>query len=312
MKLESIQNLLDEQLASWELARNNYQALRQVRTKELDVNGTRYQVQFNPARIVSSSAKVDSKSIQERKCFLCTENLPNEQRSIPFKMHYNILVNPFPIFPRHLTIPEVEHTDQRIRNRFADMLDLAAVANEYVIFYNGPKCGASAPDHAHFQAGNKGFLPIEVDWRDGSRLVLEYGSAMLWSLDDAYCPALIIESPERWDAAELFDIVYDAMEVKPGEDEPMMNLLAWVNVEGNWVVCIFPREKHRPSCYSAEGEANILISPASVDMGGVFITPREEDFEKLTAADIANILKEVCLSPIEFKQLIQRINHQVK
>ncbi len=309
---ESIRNLLNEQLLSWELARTNYQALKQVRIKELEVDGTRYQVQFNPARIISSSARVDDQSIRERACFLCTENRPAEQQSILFKDHYHILVNPYPIFPKHLTIPAIEHTGQRIRYRFADMLDLAAFANEYVVFYNGPKCGASAPDHVHFQAGSKGFLPIEVDWRDGAAQVLEYQSATLWKLDDAYCPALIIESPDRWDAAELFDITYECMEAQSLEEEPMMNLLVWVNISGDWVICIFPRSKHRPSCYFAEGEAKILISPASVDLGGVFITPREEDFAKLTAADIADILKEVCLAPAEFRQLTQRVKDQIK
>ena len=139
---QTIHNLLTEQLASWEMARNNYAALSGVQVKELNVNGIPYKVQFNPARIVSSGAKVDAKSIKERKCFLCPANLPAEQRGVPFEGHYNILVNPFPIFPRHLTIPETAHVDQRIALRFGDMLDLAQQLTDYTIFYNGPKCGA--------------------------------------------------------------------------------------------------------------------------------------------------------------------------
>lgn len=162
---QTIHHLLTGQLASWETARNNYAALSGVRVKELNVNGILYKVQFNPARIVSSGAKVDAKSILERKCFLCPANLPPVQKGIPFGGHYNILVNPFPIFPRHLTVPELAHTPQRIATRFTDMLELAEALTDYTIFYNGPKCGASAPDHAHFQAGNKGFMPIEKDWR---------------------------------------------------------------------------------------------------------------------------------------------------
>lgn len=158
---QTIHHLLTGQLASWETARNNYAALSGVRVKELNVNGILYKVQFNPARIVSSGAKVDAKSILERKCFLCPANLPPVQKGIPFGGHYNILVNPFPIFPRHLTVPELAHTPQRIATRFTDMLELAEALTDYTIFYNGPKCGASAPDHAHFQAGNKGFMPIE-------------------------------------------------------------------------------------------------------------------------------------------------------
>mgnify|MGYP001540535144 FL=1 len=111
---QTIHHLLTGQLASWETARNNYAALSGVRVKELNVNGIPYKVQFNPARIVSSGAKVDAKSILERKCFLCPANLPPVQKGIPFGGHYNILVNPFPIFPRHLTVPELAHTPQRL------------------------------------------------------------------------------------------------------------------------------------------------------------------------------------------------------
>ena len=143
---QTIHHLLTGQLASWETARNNYAALSGVRVKELNVNGILYKVQFNPARIVSSGAKVDAKSILERKCFLCPANLPPVQKGIPFGGHYNILVNPFPIFPRHLTVPELAHTPQRIATRFTDMLELAEALTDYTIFYNGPKCGASAPD----------------------------------------------------------------------------------------------------------------------------------------------------------------------
>lgn len=156
---QTIHNLLTEQLASWETARNNYAALSGVRVKELNVNGIPYKVQFNPARIVSSGARVDAKSIQERKCFLCPANLPPVQKGIPFSGHYNILVNPFPIFPRHLTIPELAHTPQRIASRFTDMLELAGALTEYTIFYNGPKCGASAPDHAHSRQETRGSCP---------------------------------------------------------------------------------------------------------------------------------------------------------
>lgn len=304
---QEIQALLDEQLSTWELAGKNYAALNRVRVKEVCINGYSYKVQFNPARIVSSAAKVDTQSIQERKCFLCPANLPAAQKGLPFGSHYQILVNPFPIFPKHLTIPELEHTDQRIRNRFGDMLDLAAVVNNYVIFYNGPKCGASAPDHAHFQAGSKGFLPIEQQWeKQKADKVVDYQKATLWYLNEDVRATLVIESYDKESALHLFDVIYRAMEVKPGEEEPMMNILLWKEAD-KWIIFIFPRELHRPSCYTAGGEANMLISPASVDMGGVFITPLEKDFEKITANDITGILSEVCLSPEKSKELKQRV-----
>lgn len=299
---QTIHNLLTEQLASWETARNNYAALSGVQVKELNVNGTLYKVQFNPARIVSSGAKVDAKSIKERKCFLCPANLPAVQKGIPFEGHYNILVNPFPIFPRHLTVPETAHVAQRIAPRFGDMLDLARQLTDYTIFYNGPKCGASAPDHAHFQAGNKGFMPIEQDWRrQVAGKVADYGQATLWWLNDAPRTTLVIESADRKTAIKLFDTVYHSLDIQPGEDEPMMNVLVMYE-DNKWIVFVFPRAKHRPACYTAEGDANLLSSPASVDLGGVFITPVEKDFIKITAEDIAQILGEVCLSSRRFSK----------
>lgn len=308
---QTIHNLLTEQLVSWETARNNYAALSGVQVKELNVNGILYKVQFNPARIVSSGAKVDAKSIKERKCFLCPANLPAEQKGIPFEGHYNILVNPFPIFPRHLTIPETAHVNQRISPRFGDMLDLAQQLTDYTIFYNGPKCGASAPDHAHFQAGNKGFMPIEQSWRElVAGKVTDYGQATLWHLNDTPRTTLVIESADRKTAIKLFDIVYHSLDIQPGEDEPMMNVLGMYET-GKWIVFIFPRAKHRPACYTAEGDANLLSSPASVDLGGVFITPVEKDFIKITAEDIAQILGEVCLSPTDFQKVRQRIKEQI-
>lgn len=308
---QTIHHLLTNQLASWEMARNNYAALSGVRVKELNVNGIPYKVQFNPARIISSGAKVDTKSIKARKCFLCSANLPPEQKGVPFEGHYNILVNPFPIFPRHLTIPETEHVEQRITSRFTDMLDLAQALSEYTIFYNGPKCGASAPDHAHFQAGNKGFMPIEKDWRGqvGGKVV-DYGKAALLYLNDSPRNTLVIEAKKKEDAEKIFSLVYRSLPVKPGEEEPMMNVLALYETD-RWIVFIFPREKHRPACYTAEGESNLLSSPASVDLGGVFITPVEKDFLKITAEDIAQILSEVCLSPIDFQQIKRRIKEQL-
>ena len=308
---QTIHNLLTEQLSSWEMARNNYAGLSGVQVKELNVNGIPYKIQFNPARIVSSGAKVDAKSIQERKCFLCPANLPPVQKGIPFDKHYTILVNPFPIFPRHLTIPEIEHIDQRIATRFGDILDLAQALSEYTIFYNGPKCGASAPDHAHFQAGNKGFMPIEKDWKGQiAGKIADYKNATLWYLDDAPRTTLVIESSDKKAAEELFNFIYRALPVKTGEDEPMMNVLTLFEAD-KWIVFVFPRAKHRPVCYTAEGDANLLSSPASVDLGGVFITPVEKDFLKITAEDIAQILSEVCLSASDFQRIKQHIKEQI-
>jgi hypothetical protein len=269
---DKVNRLFEDQLKNWELARNNYKALEQIKVKIEDVNGSRYKVQFNPARIASSAAKVDPKSIRERKCFLCSNNRPPEQKGVPFGKQYTILINPYPIFPRHLTIPALQHTPQLIASRFGDMLDLARRLEDYTVFYNGPECGASAPDHVHVQAGNKGFLPIEND------------------RNRKY--SICIESENKQEALDRFRQIYDSLPLQPGSAEPMLNILTWYE-NGNWTICLFPRKKHRPACYFAEGDANLLISPASVDAGGVLITPLEKDFEKITARDIDGILDEV-------------------
>ena len=304
---QEVESLFINQLQVWETAKNNFAALSNVQVKTLMVGDTKYKVQFNPARIVSSGAKVDAKAIKARKCFLCAVNRPEVQQGIPFKGEYTILVNPFPIFPRHLTIPEVNHVDQRIVNRLGDMLDLAEALTDYTVFYNGPKCGASAPDHAHFQAGNRGFMPIESQWREQiAGEVARLGDAVLYYLNDAPRATLVVESASRPDAEKLFKVVYKNLSLKEGEEEPMMNVLAMYE-GGKWILFIFPREKHRPACYTAEGEDNLLSSPASVDLGGVFITPVEKDFNKLNAEILAQILGEVCLSEDDFAHLRARI-----
>lgn len=307
-----IEQLLERQTAAWDTARDNYAALANVRVKHLCVDGVEYKAQFNPGRILSSAAKVDSKSVRERKCFLCTANRPPQQEEVLFNGHYSILVNPYPIFPRHLTIPYYRHVEQRIVTRFGDMLLMARALTAYTIFYNGPRCGASAPDHAHFQAGNKGFMPIEENWHSlvASEVAVS-GRASLFRLDDAPRSTLVISSDSANDAEVLFRTVYDSMEIKPDDEEPMMNVLAMYDDNKGWTVFIFPREKHRPACYTAIGEDNMLCSPASVDLGGVFITPVEKDFDKITANSIRQILSEVCLPPDKFALLCRRIHEAV-
>jgi ATP adenylyltransferase/5',5'''-P-1,P-4-tetraphosphate phosphorylase II len=269
---EAVQQLIADQLAHWELAATNYQALAQVKTKLLTVDGHRYRVQFNPARILSSAAQVDAQSLQKRKCFLCAANRPAQQEALSFKDKYEILINPYPVFPRHLTLPALAHTPQAIAGRLGDMLDLAQALDDYILFYNGPKCGASAPDHFHFQAGSKGFLPIEQD--------------------TAWPNTVRVEERDKAEALRRFQLLYDSLPVSAGETEPMMNILTWYDGD-KWILCVIPRKKHRPACYFAEGDKQILISPASVDLGGVMITPLESSFHLITADTLKTIINEV-------------------
>lgn len=290
-----IETLFSRQLAEWPLAQSNYDALSRVQTREMTLGTRTVRIQFNPARLRSSAARTDSRSIAERPCFLCAQHLPAEQCGLPFGTDYRVLVNPYPIFPRHLTIPCVRHTPQRIAGRYADMLALAQTLTGFTVFYNGPHCGASAPDHMHFQAGSRGFLPIERDVAAACRhTLLRTPRATACTLPHDPRHPLVIEASQAEAAVCLLERICDRLPVPEGHEEPMLNLLTWYDA-GRWTVCLFSRRAHRPACFHAEGDAHLLISPASVDMGGVFITPREDDFLKITARDVQRILEEVCL-----------------
>jgi len=290
--------LIKGQIQKWDLATTNYAGLQKVKTKSIPMGGgSEIKVQFNPERMRSSAAKVDAKSIQERPCFLCEKNRPEVQEGIAYK-DFTILINPFPIFPEHLTIPHNAHTLQLIAPHFKSMLDLAVELPEFTLFYNGPKCGASAPDHFHFQAGGKGFMPLEADFRSGqyAQLKHEKGGVELYSWKGYNRGIISMVSSNPKAIAKQFEEMHTHLTALQTEEiEPMLNVLAYHEFE-HYVVHVFPRTLHRPACYFKEGEGQILISPASVDMGGVFITPRPEDYEKMTATDIADIFNQVCMS----------------
>lgn len=301
-----VNQLFQEQLERWPLASNNFNALSNVRTKDEKVRGINYRVQFNPSRIVSSGAKVDKKSIKERKCFLCKENRPPEQKGI-FYSDYIILINPFPIFPKHLTISKCTHQDQLIYGKISDLLDLSYQIDKYVLFYNGPKSGASAPDHMHFQAGNKGFLPIQTEIETIAReLICVFESAKLFLLDDQPRNSLLIKGKSIADIDQLFNKVYNVLPINGSDLEPMLNLLSWYE-NNEWHLIILLRKKHRPSCYFAKGEDKLLSSPASVDLGGVFITPIESDFNKINSEKIEAIIDEVSFSKSEVCNILKEL-----
>lgn len=307
---DQVNNFLDGQLAVWPMAADNFKALEGVKVKELDVDGMKIKVQFNPARIVSSSAKVDAKSLKERKCFLCAENRPEVQTGIEWGENgkYIILINPFPIFPRHFTIPDQTHVDQLIVDRIEDMMDLAQDMEGYTVFYNGPKCGASAPDHMHFQAGNSDFLTIAEALEDAEHkeIASEEGKATLSLVDTLPVNVFVIDAVDHAAGARLFRRVYDALPVPEGEKEPMMNLLCYATPAGTRLVVI-PRKKHRPACYGMESDDQMLISPASVDMGGVFITPLEKDFDRVDANTIRGLFDELCLTNEQINEIAAKI-----
>jgi len=293
--------LLAQQKRSWETLRNGYAGLASVETKVFEIDGFTCRVQFNPGRITSSAAQVDEKSIRERKCFLCSENLPDAQRGLKYDNDYIILCNPFPIFPEHFTIPHVQHIPQEIRSSFPVLLQLSKDFSErYTVFYNGPKCGASAPDHLHFQAGEKGFMPIEDEYErlivSVGEKVADVGGLLVFAAEDFLRKFISFESDNALLLQKGFDAFYSvAQELSSSNDEPMLNILSSYQ-DGEWRVIIFPRAKHRPSFFFEEGEKQMLISPAAVDFGGVVITPVEYDFDRITQEHLIQMFNEVSIS----------------
>ncbi len=300
-----LKSLLTEQKENWELARTNFAGLKTVRTKSFNFGDFEVKVQFNPARIVSSGAKVDAKTIAERKCFLCTENRPAEQTAVDAG-DYLVLVNPFPIFPEHFTIPRKEHVDQQIKPYFADMLELAEALDDYLIFYNGPRCGASAPDHMHFQAGTKDFLPLVNDYKrlkdTHAQLLVESENFQLFNFNNYLRTVYCIESTDVESAKDAFEKLYTHFQqlslpaLPKGERaEPMLNIVCTFE-DGKWFTFVLPRKTFRPWQYTAEGDQQLLVSPATVEICGIFITPIEAHFEKITKEDVESILEQASLA----------------
>jgi ATP adenylyltransferase/5',5'''-P-1,P-4-tetraphosphate phosphorylase II len=304
---ESARLLLAHQKENWELCGSNYKSLQQVQSKRFEFDGFVIQAQFNPARMRSSAAKVDKKSIEERKCFLCYNHLPEVQRGISFRDEYLLLCNPFPIFSEHFTIPKNTHTPQLIEPNFKDMLELSKALEQFVVFYNGPKCGASAPDHMHFQAGNKFFMPIDTEYQS---VVKNLGEPLwadstirIYAVEKYIRKFISFESDNAEAIQKYFLKIYSKIaEISPNEEEPMLNILASWH-ENHWRVIAFPRGAHRPHQFFAEGDANILLSPASVDFGGVCILPQEKDFNKITHDDLIDIFAQVSISTEKFALL---------
>lgn len=273
---KEINHLFSEQLSDWQQLRDGIQQLDNLREKEFSWGGDyRVKLQFNPARMVSTAAKISKEAIEERPCFLCEANRPIQQKGIPFMGKYIILCNPFPILRNHLTIPLHSHVPQRIRKKTEDMLTLAEQLPDYLVFYNGPRCGASAPDHFHLQAGLK--------------------TALLTQGDNELRSCLQIESENKNEVQELFEDTYQYLHhLQPEEEEPMMNIIAFVE-DNRYKLHIFPRKAHRPGNYYENGKKQLLISPGALDMAGLMICVREEDFEKISKQDIEDIYLQVSM-----------------
>lgn len=304
--------LLAQQKATWQTAGKNFEALFHVQTRDFGFGHFKITTQFNPERIRSSAAKTDAKSLSERPCFLCLENLPEEQKGIVYNGKYLVLINPFPIFSKHIVINGLEHVPQQIQPYFSDMLGLSALLPDFTVFYNGPKCGASAPDHFHFQAIGKGNLPVEREFdvleKKYALTLVQTENLKFFSVENYLRKFIAIISSEKDVLLEKFEQILALLDLKNGE-EPMLNVLCNF-IENKWRIIIFPRDKQRPSYFQVEGEEKIVVGPASVEMGGILVLPREEDFIKITAKEITEIYHEVTISNERFEQIINQLKNQ--
>jgi glycosyltransferase involved in cell wall biosynthesis len=295
---KELQSFFDQQLTQWPVAANRYDNLKGVRVHEFE-NGIK--LQYNPARAVSAAAKVDKTSIATRACFLCSENRPEEQIVLKALGALDVLVNPYPILPFHLTLPVSKHVPQQLREVYVDMLNLAREWHDLAIFYNGAKCGASAPDHAHLQAGNISCIPLlSPAWCDeiasGMRPLLMKGDGGIYSVDSYIVPLFMVVSGSVSCSKELMKTLVKALPLADGESEPMMNVIAFHSKDDGYVTIVVPRSSHRPACYGIEGESARLVSPGALDMAGLVITPREKDFIEISQDEAVAMLNEVALT----------------
>ena len=302
---------IENQLAKWQTARINHEALNQIETRRFELAGNTITVQFNPARAVSTCAKVDKSSIEARKCFLCPENKPNEQDEIIISLDepFSLRINPYPILPEHLTISSLKHQDQVLADKTIRQLPGKLIswleeyfASGYVLFYNGAKCGASAPDHFHFQAVKQSDVPVIQQWERlmetavrETEIKTENGNTYSsFQITSYICPIQVFICNHSADILpEMINQYLESLPLHEGESEPRYNLFAWQDKQRGFTMAYFPREEHRPACYTATGGKQLLVSPGALDMAGLLVTPRKEDFDKITESDITQIYKEV-------------------
>ncbi len=314
--MDLLSKFIKDQLSVWPLASANFRALKSMKVRSVALDGLEAKIQYNPCRIISSTAKIDEASLAARPCFLCEENRPPEQFHIKFEgrkgRSYNVQVNPYPIFPRHLVIARSEHLPQAIWHHLPDMLDFAAAYNDFTVYYNGPKAGASAPDHLHFQAVPRRSLPLEV----AVDAFLEAPGEALASVKDArlyhfrrftrgiWC----IKADTTKSLAKLFYQFLDCCPVADPGLEPRFNLYAWFKPEAKeYRVMVVLRTELRSHHYYTDGPDHLTIGPGAAEMAGVFVAPEEADFEKATPAQLQQMLYEVSVSEADEAMIDSRL-----
>ena len=312
--VNAAKQMLRLQREDWSQLDSGYKNLTSIKTKSFWFDGFKIGLQFNQGRLKSTSAKVDTETIQNRKCFLCDENLPIQQKGINILKDYLLLCNPYPIFPEHFTIASIIHKPQEILSSFNDLIKISKIlSGGYSLIYNGPRCGASAPDHLHFQAGTKQFMPIENDFHslknEFGEFIFEDEIGTIAVIDDGLRRFISLETNDENMLSKIFNRVYKIYKrLNSGEGEPMLNIICNYFEDYGWNVIIFLRSKHRSFHYYLEEENRILLSPAAIDLGGVCITPAEKDYEKIDKELLKNILSEVSLN----KESLEYIKTELK
>lgn len=290
--------LFSEQMKAWLDFREGCGSLKNVKEREISCRGFSVRLQHNPGRIKSSLARVGEEHGRGQQCFLCLDHLPEGQKGILHRGEYLILCNPMPIFPSHFTVSHLCHRPQAIAEHIDAFLQLMAdLGPAWTVLYNGPKCGASAPDHLHFQAILSGQMPIEKEIRREKRLTLmtQADGVLLYRARDLGREAIVLEGDDSMAVGNTFkDFLNAQKKVLFIGEEPMMNIAGFYK-ERKWGLIIFPRQKHRPDAFFREGHARVVVSPGVIDMGGVMITPMEKDFETLDASTVKGIYREVSL-----------------
>jgi Domain of unknown function (DUF4922) len=295
--INEIEDLFKRQARAWPQLADGIEGLAHATTRPVRIDWFDVFVRHIPHRMASTTASVDRESVAKRPCFLCAANLPPEEEGLPFDDDFTIYCNPFPIVDRHLTIAHNQHGSQRIASQFGNMLDIAARLPGYFVVYNGPECGASAPDHMHFQAGSRALFPIEQDTAGLTGVTVpNYGRNVLL-LRGRDRSALIA----RMDRA--IDLLAEATRKRP---EPMVNIAVF-HKRGEWVAYLFPRGKHRPQVFHT-GE--LTVSPASIDLCGIFVVPLAHDFERIAGDAISAIFREITLPDAQFQEVARKLENK--
>jgi hypothetical protein len=292
--VHEIEQLFQEQSKTWRLLAAGIHGLAHAKTRPVRIDWFDVFIRHIPHRVRSTTAAVDRESIAKRPCFLCAENLDPEQKGIAFGADFTLYGNPFPIVERHLTIVHREHRPQLIDGQFGRMLDLAKALPGYFVIYNGPECGASAPDHLHFQAGLRDLFPIAND------LARMDGPAVTGYARNVF----LFRGIDRSQLVERMDKAIELLSSVTGKTpEPLINIAVSHDAQG-WTIYLFPRGKHRPNVFHT-GE--LTVSPATIDLCGIFVVPLDKDFARISGTDIAAIFREVTLGDDQFAEVTARL-----